>query len=84
MTPVTDDRPFFGHYFTWSQAADVRAALEELRTLFDPTRDPATLAVALPVFVALIGAAAWLVTGRALRPALARGEGGVPSTKGVL
>jgi hypothetical protein len=30
-----------------AQAADMRAALEELRTLFDPTRDPATLVVAL-------------------------------------
>jgi hypothetical protein len=30
-----------------AQAADVRAALEELRTLFDPTRDPAALSVEL-------------------------------------
>ncbi len=27
ITAPTDDRPFFGHYFTWSQAAAVRASL---------------------------------------------------------
>ncbi len=27
ITPPTDDRPFFGHYFTWAQASEVRAAL---------------------------------------------------------
>ncbi len=27
ITPPTDDHPFFGHYFTWSQAGTVRASL---------------------------------------------------------
>ncbi len=27
IAPVTDDRPFFGHYFTWAQAGDVLDAL---------------------------------------------------------
>lgn len=27
IAPATDDRPFFGHFFTWAQAADVLATL---------------------------------------------------------
>jgi hypothetical protein len=62
VRPPTDDRPFFGHYFKWSQIDQI---LESLGTTWQPFGGAGYLAIILILLIALI-----LSTGLILLPIL--------------
>ncbi len=85
VTPPTDDHPFFGHFFKWSQAGQV---LAELGWTWQPFGGAGYF-----VLLALLALALALATGLMLLPVVARrllpprpatGAGGAPSLPALI